>query len=250
MGPAPSSNPAVVAIIALEAEAEAVLAERAFSWRRIGEKAWDSERFPLRLAISGVGKVLASWCFARYANEASVVLSFGTSGGLAGEEIGSLWLVPEFVEHDMDLSGLGFEAGLTPWEGMEGPVMKTADRPLLEEARRAAAAAGFEAGECRSASGDSFISDSGRARTLAADTGARLVDMESAALAKLALLRAGSSDAAGKRRAPDFLALRYVSDNADHGAETSWKEETKRAAGKFAGFLLAFARSRAAESLS
>lgn len=235
--------PALCAVAALEAEAEAVLAERAFGWKKAAEAVWDSGRYPLRLAISGIGKVLASYCYARYANEAPRILSFGTSGGLGGEAIGSLWLVSEFIEYDFDLGGLGFEPGVTPWEGMAGPVMRTADKAFLELARRATAAAGLEAGEARSASGDVFVSDATRARALAARTGARLVDMETAALAKLALLRGARGGEGGEGLPPSFLALRYVSDNADHHAERSWKDETRRASRVFSAFLLALAKS-------
>ncbi|HUX39269.1 MAG TPA: hypothetical protein VMV44_15320 [Rectinemataceae bacterium] len=238
-------SPELCAIVALPEEAQAILEERAFAWKRINDRVWDSEAFDLRLALSGIGKVLASWCFARYAADAGRVLSIGTSGGLGGEEVGSLWIVDEFVEHDLDLSGLGFESGITPWESMEGPVIHGASREFVEVARRACAAARIEADTCRSASGDSFIADSRAARALAARTGARLVDMESAAIAKLAHLRACIPIGREQKSCPEFLGFRYVSDNADHAAEDSWKEEIRKASVDFADFLLEMAKAEA-----
>ncbi len=238
----PPPAPPTCLIAALESEAEAVIAEREFGWIRVADKVWDSSRFPLRLALSGVGKVLASWCFARYAEDARRIVSFGTSASLGFEEIGSLRLVREFVEHDFDLSGLGLELGVTPGEGMDAPLMAPPSVSLAMELRTAATACRLELGESRSASGDIFIFDSAAARDLAARTGAGLLDMESAALAKLALLRAGRTNAKGERVVPEFLALRYVSDNADHEAGRSWKEELREAAMDFADLLLAFAR--------
>jgi nucleoside phosphorylase len=237
----PPPSPPTCLIAALESEAEAVIAEREFGWVRVADKVWDSGRFPLRLALSGVGKVLASWCFARYAESARRIVCFGTSASPGFEEIGSLYLAREFVEHDFDLSGLGLELGVTPDEGMEGPLLIPPSASLAMELRTAAAACKLELGECRSASGDIFVFDAMAARNLAARTGARLLDMESAALAKLAVLRAGRTNAKGERISPEFLALRYVSDNADHRAGRSWKEELREASMDFADLLLAFA---------
>lgn len=238
-------SPSLCALIALPEEAQAVLDEREFGWRQISDRLWDSERFDLRLALSGIGKVLASWCFARYAADARRVISLGTSGGLGGEEVGSLWIVEEFVEHDLDLSGLGVERGVTPWEPMEAPVMKVAGADYVAAVRRACEGARIDASSCRSASGDAFITDPTRARDLAKATGARLVDMESAAVAKLALLRAGKTIGREQRMGPEFLALRYVSDNADHAARDSWREEVRKASVDFADFLLELARLEA-----
>jgi nucleoside phosphorylase len=206
----------------------------------VAERVWDSERYPLRLVLTGIGKVLASWGLASHAAGARRLLSLGTSGGLGGEAVGSLWLVSEFVEHDFNLVGLGLAPGVTPWEGMEEPVMRTAGQRFLDQARRAARLARLEPGECRSATGDEFVSDSGRARELARRTGARLIDMESGALAKLVLLRAGRTGPEGGRETPELLALRYVSDNADHQAHRSWKEEVRAASVDLSSFLLAY----------
>lgn len=231
-------SPPLCAIVASAAEAHAIVEERSFAWRQINDRVWDSDRFDLRLAISGAGKALASWCFARYAAEASRILSIGVSGALGDEEVGSIWICDEFVEHDFDLTALGVEAGITPSESMSDAVFRSAGREFVELALRACTAARIEASTCRSASGDLFLADPRVGRAVAARTGARLFDLESAALAKLAVLRAGTELGAVRRFRPDLLALRYVADNASHLAEDSRLDEMRKASIDFADVLL------------
>jgi nucleoside phosphorylase len=228
-------------MVALREEARSILEERAFAWRQVNDRVWDSERFPLRLALSGVGKTLAAWCFARHAAEARRIVSLGCSAALGHEEVGSLWIGDEFVEYDLDLSARGIEAGITPWEGMESPIMRSSGKDFVEMALSACTAARLDASLGRTASGDALPVDGEAARALAARTGARLVDMESASIAKLALLRACVKVGHDRRLCPEFLAFRYVADNVDHGARGTWKEEVKKASVDFADFLLALA---------
>ncbi|HUX41293.1 MAG TPA: hypothetical protein VMV83_09035 [Rectinemataceae bacterium] len=234
-------SPRLCAMVALREEARSILEERAFVWRQINERVWDSERFPLRLALSGVGKALSSWCFARHAVEARRIVSIGCSTALGREDVGSLWISDEFVECDLDLSTRGAEAGMTPWEGMESPIIRGSGKDFVEMALGACTAARLEASLCRSASGDAPPVDGEAARALSSRTGARLFDMESAAIAKLALLRACVKVGHDRRLCPEFLAFRYVADNADHAARGSWKDEEKKASVDFADFLLALA---------
>lgn len=256
-------TPRLGVLVAAIPEAGAILADPAFGWAPAGgwraapqEGAaavpdadpaspaapargglWVSRNAPITLCVSGAGKVLAAWAATLLAERSDLLLALGTSGGLGGEPIGSLWLCAEFVEHDYDVSAFGVEPGVTLFEDMDGPVMATARDADLERARRAIAVAGLQAGECRAASGDRFLADPAAARALGARTGARLVDMESAAVAKVCALRA--RDASG--RALPFIALRSVSDNADHEAAGPWEGRARAASARFAAFLKAFA---------
>jgi nucleoside phosphorylase len=230
-------------IVAVEAEARAILADGRFRWRTTGAAAggrsFASEAFPIVLELCGVGKAFASWSLARIADDCDLVVSLGTSGGLSSESVGSLHLVREFVEHDMSVTGLGIEAGVTPFEGMDSPVIS----PLSEEgaafALAALEASGLEADWARAASGDRFIGDAAEAAELKRRTGASLCDMECAALAKLCAFRgaSGLQDA----RALDFFALRAVSDNADHAAQHSWARQAELSAKDFDTYLYALA---------
>ena len=234
------------AIIALEAEAASILEDARFAWRQAPGEAGaiggagggilESGAFPLRLAICGVGKVFASWACARLAPDCDAICVIGTSGGLSSEPVGSFWLAGEFVEYDMEASGLWFEPGVTPFSGMRSPVISTLGQAARSLALEACAAAGIELSRQdpppRVASGDQFIADPVKARELGRRTGAGLCDMESAAVAKLCALRAGL----------DFFALRAVSDNADRQAQRTWTEQVKLAAPLFDAFLYELAR--------
>jgi len=230
-------------LIALEAEARAILADPRFGWERRGERSWHSLLFPLRLELSGVGKAFASWTAAALAPDCELVLSIGTSGGLASERVGSLWLVKEFVEHDMNVTGLGLERGVTPFAGMEGPVISRLSAATEAQAVAAHAAVAASAGAAsapgagvfaRSASGDRFIGDPSEACALREATGASLCDMESAAVAKLCVYRSKA----------EVLGLRSVSDNADHGAHLSWESQVELSARDFDTWLHAFVSAR------
>ena len=72
-----------------------------------------SSRFPVFLTISGVGKAFASFYLYPLVQHSERILILGTSGGLSSECVGSAYLVDEFVEHDMDVTGLGVPRGVT-----------------------------------------------------------------------------------------------------------------------------------------
>lgn len=218
-------------LVAVRQEAEALLADPFWGWEPLEEGLWASRENSVLLRLTGVGKVFAAWACARLAPEVDLLLGLGTSGGLSDEAVGSLWLCPSFVERDMDASALWFEPGVTPFADMRGALLESAPDWLVERARAAAASAGIPlAGLATTASADNFVADPAAARAIKARTGARLCDMESAAVAKLALYRA---------RKP-FIALRAVSDNADHAARRSWEEQVSLSSRQFAAFLRAF----------
>jgi nucleoside phosphorylase len=222
----------------VEEEAAAILADRRFEWDTAALGEYSSRAFPIRLAVCGVGKAFASWSCARLmgnglAPGSGLMLSLGTSGGLGSERVGSLRLVKEFVEHDMLVTGLGVEPGVTPFCGMKGPVISSLSPAAESLALATLDAAGLEAPWARAASGDRFIGDAGEARALRESTGAALCDMGSAAIAKLCAFRGEGMD---------FFALRSVSDNADHNAQLSWGKQVELSSRDFDVFLLELAK--------
>jgi nucleoside phosphorylase len=236
--------PRLGAIVAVDAEAGAILADGRFEWEAAeagtggGCALYESRSLPLTLALSGVGKVFASWAAAALVGRrCELLVSLGSSGGLGSEPVGSLYLVREFVEHDMLVTALGIPPYVTPFAGMEGPVISALSPAAEALALEALAASGLEAGSgegkwARAAAGDRFIGDAAEARALREATGASLCDMESAAVAKLCAYRAGV----------DFFALRSVSDNADHLARLSWAEQARLSSRDFDAYLWALAR--------
>lgn len=155
----------------------------------------------------GVGKVNAAIALtrelSRYAHARQglpQVLNFGTAGSRV-HPAGTLVACHEFVQRDMDVSGLGFDVGLTPFDA--APATLNFD-PLFTELPPAVCG-----------SGDSFA-------TLECPVACGVVDMEAYALAKVCWLE--------KAR---FACVKYVTDGADHAAAGDWQRNVHRAAAAF-----------------
>ncbi|MEP6883657.1 MAG: 5'-nucleosidase [Gammaproteobacteria bacterium] len=155
----------------------------------------------------GVGKVNAAIALtrelARYGLQAlpmPLVLNFGSAGSRC-HAAGTLVECHEFVQRDMDVSGLGFALGVTPYD--EAP-----DRLRFETK--------FEhlpTAIC--GSGDSFA-------TGEVGVDCAVVDMEAYALAKTCW----------SHKAP-FACSKYVTDGADHTAADDWQNNVHKAADEF-----------------
>ncbi len=155
----------------------------------------------------GVGKVNAARVLSRELARRShqgaalpTVLNFGSAGSRR-HETHRVLACRRFVQRDMDVSGLGFDLGVTPYEDVPACLEFEPVFPDLPEA------------VC--GSGDSFATGESR---VACD----LVDMEAYALAKVCWLE-------GAR----FGCVKYVSDGADHAAAGAWQENVHRAAEEF-----------------
>ncbi len=155
----------------------------------------------------GVGKVNAAVtltrALCRYAqgsHSAPLVLNFGSVGSRV-YDTGTLVACHEFVQRDMDVTGLGFELGVTPYD--EAP-MRLVFEPRFDY---------LPAALC--GSGDSFA-------TSACLIGCDVVDMEAYALAKACW-------AGGAR----FACAKYVTDGADHAAADHWRDNVHKAAEAF-----------------
>jgi len=131
-----------------------------------------------------------------------MVLNVGSAGSRVHCS-GSLLECHEFVQRDMDVSGLGFALGVTPFD--EAPPRLVFERsfPLLTPA------------VC--GSGDSFVTGASRADWA-------VVDMEAYALAKVCLIE--------KAR---FACVKYITDGADHAAALHWQSNVHKAAEDFLG---------------
>jgi adenosylhomocysteine nucleosidase len=158
--------------------------------------------------FTGIGKVNASYRLTRRLTELRgrgerpLVVNFGTAGSRCFAT-GALVSCHSFVQRDMDVSGLGFAHGETPFESI--PRVLEFER-VLEH---------LPAGVC--ASGDSF-------ETRQHDSEFQVVDMEAYALAKVCLLEGIS-----------FVCAKYISDGADEHAHASWESALPRAAAAFVG---------------
>jgi adenosylhomocysteine nucleosidase len=157
----------------------------------------------------GVGKINAAMALTaalvRYEIDGQpmpLVINFGSAGSRQFNA-GELVACHEFVQRDMDVTGLGFEHGVTPFD--EAPARLRFD----------AVFAHLPAGVC--GSGDSFA-------TAAVAMECAVVDMEAYALAKVCW-----------RHRATFACVKYVTDGADHGAAEDWQRNVHKAAEQFLG---------------
>jgi adenosylhomocysteine nucleosidase len=171
------------------------------------ESQGEFERHGIPVLYCGIGKVNAAHALMKRLGEYQLrarplpqVLNFGTVGSRCLPQ-GTLVECHEFVQRDMDVSGLGFAPGVTPYETIP---------PLLSFPRLFPHLAAAPCG-----SGDSFATS---APLVACD----VVDMEAYALAKVAHLEGAS-----------FACVKYVSDGADHSAAKDWRANLHRAAELF-----------------
>ena len=155
----------------------------------------------------GVGKVNAAIALtkelSRYAQqreEMPLVVNFGSAGSRRFAP-GTLVACQEFVQRDMDVSGLGFELGVTPYD--EAPSALVFD-PVFTQ---------LPAAVC--GSGDSFA-------TAEIEVDCAVIDMEAYALAKVCW----HENAA-------FGCVKYVTDGADHAAADDWQRNVHVAAEEF-----------------
>jgi adenosylhomocysteine nucleosidase len=155
----------------------------------------------------GIGKVNAAIALSRALcrhvgaqERLPLVLNFGTAGSRVHGS-GALLACHEFVQRDMDVRGLGFALGVTPFD--DAPATLTFD-PVFTHLPTAVCG-----------SGDSFA-------TLDCDMACAAVDMEAYALAKVCW-----------QMGANFGCVKYVTDGADHAAAGDWQANVHKAAEDF-----------------
>jgi adenosylhomocysteine nucleosidase len=165
------------------------------------------EQAGISVLFTGVGKVNAAMTLTRalagYRHSGRPlpqVVNFGSAGSRRFAT-GTVVACTAFHQRDMDVSGLGFAPGDTPYE--EVPAVLGFPTPFSN----------LPSASC--GTGDSF------------ETGERIVhcdvvDMEAYALAKVCHVEATR-----------FACAKYVSDGADHAAATDWQANLHRAADSF-----------------
>jgi adenosylhomocysteine nucleosidase len=155
----------------------------------------------------GVGKINAAIAltkelsrYAQQGQEMPLVVNFGSAGSRCFAT-GTLVACQEFVQRDMDVSGLGFALGVTPYD--EAPPSLLFD-PVFT---------GLPSAVC--GSGDSFA-------TTDIDVECAVVDMEAYALAKVCW-----------HEEARFACVKYVTDGADPAAADDWRRNVHLAAEQF-----------------
>jgi adenosylhomocysteine nucleosidase len=165
------------------------------------------EQAGIPVLYTGVGKVNAAAVLMR---ELATLRSAGrplpgiVNFGSAGSRrflTGAVVACTAFHQRDMDVKGLGFAHGVTPFEDV--PAVLTTPSPFGD----------LPVASC--GTGDSF-------ETAGGDFACDVLDMEAYALAKVCHFE----------QVP-FACVKYVSDGADHAAAADWQANLHRAADRF-----------------
>ena len=156
--------------------------------------------------LCGIGKVNAATAAAHFATLGfDIILNYGLSGGVSGISRGELCACNRFLEHDFDLTGIGYKLCEKPSQ----KYIYDADEKLLEICKNTVP--DLKMGTA--VSGDRFICDEDVRLKLKNEFNAMSCDMETAAIAYVC-------DSA---KIP-FLSLRRISDDAGSDALESYRE--------------------------
>ena len=167
------------------------------------------------LTQSGVGKVNAAigtqYIIDKYSPD--FIINTGIAGGVAkGLRVGDLVIGSELVQHDFDVSAIGYARGyMCTGVNPDKPTVFYSDKKLIkkyeEAVKKSISLVKVHTGTI--ASGDVFVSDNGRKKEIHDIFNAAAVEMEGAAIAQTA----------AKNEVP-FIIVRAISDLADDNAAT------------------------------
>ena len=128
----------------------------------------------------------------------NLVINYGTAGSRKYKQ-GELVDCTKFIQRDMDVTGLGFQRGETPFEQDPPFVIQQQNIEFNPIGKHATCG-----------SGDNFVED----RT---NYYGEVVDMEAYALAKVCTYYG-----------VPFISFKYISDGADGDANTDWEENVSK----------------------
>ncbi|MFB5266304.1 5'-methylthioadenosine/adenosylhomocysteine nucleosidase [Paenibacillus enshidis] len=167
---------------------------------------------------SGVGKVNAAVTTQILIDRFGVnsVIFTGVAGAVNPElNIGDIVISSTCMQHDMDVTPLGFARGIIPYQDISE---FAADSRLIQLAEMACRARGDRYLTGKVLSGDQFVASRETVTTLYTEMGGACTEMEGAAVAQ----------ACHMNGAP-FVVLRSMSDKADGSAHVNFAEFTVEA---------------------
>ncbi len=172
--------------------------------------------------LCGIGMVNAAAAAAHFKTlGCDIILNYGLSGGISGIKRNELTLGTQFVEHDFDLTGIGYKLCEKPNQ----EYVYNSDEKL--NALFKAMVPNVKLGTA--VSGDSFICDNAVKQRLTESFGAMSCDMETAAIAYVC----------NYGNIP-FLALRRISDDAGDDAIDSYREMNEKAEAVLSDLIIDF----------
>ena len=185
---------------------------------------------PVVIAQCGIGKVNAGICaqilIGRFGAEK--IINTGVAGSMNADiNIGDLVISTDAVQHDFDISPLGYGYGEIPYLGVTA---FPADGELRTRAVKAAKKTVPELGvfEGRVCSGDQFIADSAQKELIRSRFGGMCCEMEGAAIAQVCHLNA-----------VPWVVIRAISDKADETGDVDYPSFAAKAARDCAGIVRA-----------
>lgn len=176
----------------------------------------------------GMGKVNAGICAHTLIQKygCTKIINTGVAGSLDNRiDIGDIVVSTEAVQHDFDVSVIGFQKGEIPYTGL---VAFPSDPALHDEAVKAVKATAPEINvfEGRVCSGDQFIASSEQKNKILETFGGLCCEMEGGAIAQVCYLN----------HTP-YVILRAISDKADHSEEMSFEQFAETAAKRCAAIV-------------
>jgi len=148
----------------------------------------------------GVGKINAIYNTLKLINihKPKLIINYGTAGAI-NIRLNGIVECTKFYQRDMDVRGLDFELGETPFDKIKEIITSKE---------------GYSCG-----TGDSFVNKK-------IDMEVDVVDMEAYAIAKVC-----------KLENIEFKCFKYISDNADKNADNDWNKNLAKGASAFASLI-------------
>ena len=165
---------------------------------------------PRQIIYTGVGKVNATGQLTERLHSShlhylppmpKLVINYGTAGSRE-LPIGELVDCTKFVQRDMDVRGLGFLKGQTPFE-QEVPIILDYDHVQFNPIGK----------KLRCGTGDDFVQDYTVRSGYAYSSYSDVFDMEAYALAKVCFVYD-----------VPFISFKYITDNANESSPKDWEE--------------------------
>ncbi len=166
----------------------------------------DNRKIVVHTILCGIGMTNAAAAATFLATEkCDIILNTGLSGGISGIAKNDFTVGDKYIEHDFDLTPLGYEPCQKPLQNY----IYNGDSDLINLFTEIYPA--IKVGVA--VSGDSFVSDNAKRDFLKNSFGATSCDMESAAVAYVC-----------ENADIKYLALRRISDDAGDDATTSYTD--------------------------
>ncbi len=156
--------------------------------------------------LCGIGKVNATAAAMHLVDiGCNIILNYGLSGGISGISRGELMVCNRFLEHDFDLTGIGYKPCEKPSQKYIYDANKRLCNLFCEKV--------LNVKQGTAVSGDRFVCDAELRNSLRDNFGAMSCDMETAAIAYVC----DASDI-------PFFALRRISDDAGADAMDDYRD--------------------------